>query len=216
MNAPEKSDYNDNFFDRLFIGLFSRKMAKALGQRSDVAGYDGFVDLSRRIMRGRNAIEQQQLVAKVLQSLVPAPVLWIIRTTFSPTQWVCESNAWFATVLFEWLVGPCELKPVEVFDHATAQPREQNSNVHIQKCRYLEQSGCVATCINMCKLPTQKFFTESFGIPLTMVPNFEDLSCDMIFGQMPPDLATEAAYQQPCLSQCSQASNAAACPSVRL
>ncbi len=31
--------------------------------------------------------------------------------------------------------------------------------------------------------PTEEFFGESFGLPLTMNPNFEDLSCEMVFGQ---------------------------------
>ncbi|MFE4106456.1 DUF4033 domain-containing protein [Almyronema epifaneia] len=216
MSIPEKEVYNDNLFDRAFIWLFSAKMAKALGQGTSLQGYDGFVDLSQKIMQGRNAQEQQETVAVVLQSLVPSPVLWLIRRLFSPTQWVCELNAWFATLLFEWLVGPCEVKAVEVKD-PQGNPRQQNSGVQIKKCRYLEQSRCVGMCINMCKLPTQDFFTQKFGIPLTMTPNFEDFSCEMIFGQPPPPLETEAAYQQPCLAtQCTVASPAApTCPRVR-
>ena len=31
--------------------------------------------------------------------------------------------------------------------------------------------------------PTEEFFGETFGLPLTMNPNFEDLSCEMVFGQ---------------------------------
>ena len=58
------------------------------------------------------------------------------------------------------------------------------STVHIKKCRYLEDSGCTGMCVNMCKMPTQTFFTDDFGLPLTMTPNFEDLSCDMVFGQV--------------------------------
>ncbi|NEQ52391.1 MAG: DUF4033 domain-containing protein, partial [Leptolyngbya sp. SIO3F4] len=159
----EKTTYYDTFFDQLFICLFAHKMSKAVGERSNQKGYDGFVELSQKIMQGRNSQQQQQLVAIVLQSLVPAPVLWGIRTFFSPNQLVCELNAWFATQLFEWLVGPCEVQTVEV-KTATGQIREQKSNVHIKKCRYLEQSGCVGMCVNMCKLPTQQFFTEKFGI----------------------------------------------------
>ena len=34
--------------------------------------------------------------------------------------------------------------------------------------------------------PTEEFFAESFGLPLTMNPKFEDLSCEMIFGQARP------------------------------
>lgn len=212
----ETTAYVDNAGDRLFIWLFSRKMARAVGKASRFQGYDGFVDLSRQIMQGRNALEQQALVAVVLKSLVPAQVLWLIRTLFSPTRLVCELNAWFATVLFEWLVGPCEVTTVEVIGK-DGQPRQQKSGVHIQKCRYLEQSRCVGMCVNMCKLPTQNFFTQDFGIPLTMTPNFEDFSCDMVFGQTPPPLEEEAVYHQPCLvAQCATASpQAMACPQMR-
>ena len=211
-----KETHRDNLFDRLFIWLFSRKMAIAVGKRTQLRGYDGFVDLSKKIMQGRSAQEQQDVVAVVLKSLVPAPILAAIRTFFSPTQLVCELNAWFATVLFEWLVGPCAVKTVEVSD-STGQPRTQRSGVQIEKCRYLEESGCVGMCINMCKVPTQTFFTQEFGIPLTMTPNFEDFSCEMVFGQMPPPLETEASYQQPCLqTHCSMAqAQAVACPKVR-
>lgn len=211
----EKTTYHDSFFDQLFIRLFAHKMSKAVGEHSSRPGYDGFVELSQKIMQGRNAQQQQQLVAVVLQSLVPAPVLWGIRTFFSPTQLVCELNAWFATQLFEWLVGPCRVEFAEVTT-AAGKSRQQKSSVHIEKCRYLEQSGCVGMCVNMCKLPTQQFFTEKFGIPLTMTPDFKDLSCDMVFGQAPPPLDTEDAYQQPCLKDCNVTSEAPACPKVRL
>lgn len=192
--------YQDNLFDRLFIWLFTHKIARALGMQVKLGGYEGFVELSERIMRGRNAVEQQEAVATVLKSLVPAPILYLIRTLFSPTQLVCELNAWFATVLFEWLVGPCEVKEVEALGK-NGQLRKQKSGVHIRKCRYLESSGCVGTCINLCKLPTQEFFCRDFGIPLTMTPNFTDLSCEMVFGEVPPPLETEAAYNQPCLAE---------------
>lgn len=167
-------------------------------------------------MQGRNAQEQQALVAVILKSLVPAPALWLVRKLFSPTRLVCELNAWFATVLFEWLVGPCDVTEVEVPD-SNGQLRTQKSGVHIQKCRYLEESRCVGMCVNMCKLPTQRFFTEDFGIPLTMTPNFEDFSCEMVFGQPPPPLETEDAYHQPCLANdCSMAQkHAPACPKLR-
>lgn len=217
MATPETvSEYQDGLFDRLFIRLFSRKMANAVGQKTPLKGYDGFVDLSQKIMQGRNAQEQQALVAIVLKSLVPAQVLWLIRTLFSPTQLVCELNAWFATVLFEWLVGPCEVTEVTVTDEA-GNPRQQKSGVHIKKCRYLEQSQCVGMCINMCKLPTQDFFTKEFGIPLTMVPNFEDYSCQMTFGEPPPPLETEESYQTPCLvGRCRVAAqDGRPCPKVR-
>ena len=191
-------------------------MAKALGANTFGPGYGGFVELSKLIMVGRSPKQQQALVAIVLQSLMPAPVLWGIRTFFSPTQWVCEWNAWFATQLFEWLVGPCDVTAVDI-KLADGSVRTQTSNVHIKKCRYLEQSSCVGLCVNMCKVPTQTFFTEKFGIPLTMTPNFEDLSCDMAFGQLAPPLEQEAVYSQPCFAtECATAvPKAPTCPNVR-
>ncbi len=213
--TSEKTVYRDNIFDRLFIGLFSRKMSHAVGQKTALKGYDGFVDLSKQIMQGRNAQEQQAVVAVVLRSLVPGPALWLIRQLFSPTQLVCELNAWFATRLFEWLVGPCDVMTVDV-DDGTGRVRSQASGVQIKKCRYLDESRCVGLCVNMCKLPTQRFFTEDFGIPLTMTPNFEDFSCEMVFGQPPPPLETEAAYNQPCLvDQCALAVKPQPCPKLR-
>ena len=192
------AEYDDNAFDRLFIWLFSRKMAAAVGEDTQMNGYDGFVDLSQKITRGRSAIEQRQVVAQVLNSLVPSFALSNIRRFFSPTQLVCELNAWFATQMFEWLVGPCEVIEVDVtLPDGTVRP--QKSGVHILKCRYLEQSQCVGTCVNLCKLPTQDFFTQEFGIPLTMIPDFEDMSCKMVFGQQAPSLEEDPVSVEPCL-----------------
>ncbi|PZO11548.1 MAG: DUF4033 domain-containing protein [Leptolyngbya foveolarum] len=194
--------HQDSLLDRLLIWLVSRKMANAIHTDIPTGGYRGFVELSKRIMQGRDGQQQQAVVAKVLQSLVPAPVLWLIRTLFSPTKLVCVLNAWFAAQTFEWLVGPCEVETAEV-DDGEGGVRSQSSAVQIKECRYLKESQCVGMCVNMCKLPTQTFFTEKFGIPLTMTPNFEDLSCTMVFGQPPPDPKLDDAFSEPCLSECS-------------
>lgn len=42
------------------------------------------------------------------------------------------------------------------------------------RCRYLEESGCASVCLNSCKFPTQRFFMEDMGLPLTMTPNYDD------------------------------------------
>ncbi len=216
MNTGEQKIYRDNLVDRLCIWLFNRKMAKAVGKSPSLQGYDGLVELSNQIMQGRNAQEQQQMVDTLLHSIVPTQVLWLVRTLFSPTQLVCELNARFATLLFEWLVGPCEVIAADV-KASNGQLRTQNSGVQIQKCRYLESSRCVGMCVNMCKLPTQNFFTQELGIPLTMTPDFEDFSCKMVFGQVPPPLETEAIYDQPCLTTHCEMANpkAKACPKMR-
>jgi hypothetical protein len=37
-------------------------------------------------------------------------------------------------------------------------PKMQFSTVHIKKCRYLEQSGCVGMCVNMCKVRSANIY----------------------------------------------------------
>ena len=75
---------------------------------------------------------------------------------------------------------------------------------HVRHCRYLAESGCVGMCVNLCKTPTQTFFTEELGMPLTMKPNFDDYSCDMVFGEVPPSLDTDEVNAQPCYDTCPQ------------
>ncbi|XP_031095194.1 beta-carotene isomerase D27, chloroplastic-like [Ipomoea triloba] len=116
------------------------------------------------------------------------------RKLFPPTKWAAEFNAAITVPFFYWLVGPSEVVEVEV------NGVKQKSGVLIKKCRYLENSRCVGMCVNMCKIPTQDFFTNEFGLPLTMNPNFEDMSCEMVFGQPPPPYEQDPVAKQPCFA----------------
>eukprot|EP00882_Tetradesmus_deserticola_P026567 GHRQ01029318.1.p1 GENE.GHRQ01029318.1~~GHRQ01029318.1.p1 ORF type:complete len:237 (+),score=90.34 GHRQ01029318.1:189-899(+) len=174
--------------------------------------YEDFVQVSKEIFRGRSTQEQHALVRRVLLSLVPPGIPAACKALFRPTRWAAEVNAAVASWGFFWLVGDSELRSQGV-EVAPGVLREQASVVHIKKCRYLEASGCVGLCVNMCKVPTQSFFTNDFGMPLTMNPNFEDLSCEMVFGQAPPPLEQDAVYTQSCfVPHCSLADRIEACP----
>ncbi|KAI3907280.1 hypothetical protein MKX01_021446 [Papaver californicum] len=166
----QKTKYKDGIFEKIFMGLFARKMEKFAakgGSRSDSGGelglldynYDIFVDVSKRVMQGRSRMQQQEVVREVLISML-LPVL-------------------------------------------------QN--------RYLENSGCVGQCVNMCKIPTQDFFTNEFGLPLTMIPNFEDMSCEMVYGQVPPPFEEDPVSKQPCYANiCTIANpNSSMCPKLQ-
>lgn len=197
----ERTVYKDNLFDRAMIYYFSKVMSDQLGGIPFNGSWDDFVALSREIMRGRNSREQQETVAGVLAGLLPPQAPERFRRWFPLNKRNAEFNAFITVLGFAWLVGPSELKEVEV-DYE-GRKEKWMSGVTIKKCRYLESSGCVGMCTNMCKLPTQKFFTETFGLPLTMNPNFEDLSCEMIFGQAPPPIEQDKVYDQPCfVRQC--------------
>ena len=68
-------------------------------------------------------------------------------------QWSAETNASITAIFFRWLVGPLETKEVDV--EFEGEQKIWRSGVQIKKCRYLEQSGCVGMCINMCKVPLE-------------------------------------------------------------
>ncbi|KAM7279374.1 hypothetical protein ACFE04_006508 [Oxalis oulophora] len=216
----QKTKYKDGFFEKAFMSLFARKMGKFAKQDSDINttttkgflqhDYESFVDVSKRVMQGRSRIQQQEVVREVLLSMLPPGAPAQFRKLFPPTKWAAEFNAALTVPFFHWLVGPSEVVEVEI------DGVKQKSGVHIKKCRYLENSGCVGMCVNMCKIPTQDFFTDEFGLPLTMIPNFEDMSCEMVYGQVPPPFEEDPVAKQPCLADiCTVASTSSIlCPKL--
>ncbi|KAF8082874.1 hypothetical protein N665_0804s0021 [Sinapis alba] len=216
----QKTRYNDGLAERVFMGLFARKMDKFGGskKKNEVKekgfwdyDYESFVEVSKRVMQGRSRSQQQEVVREVLLSMLPPGAPEQFRKLFPPTKWAAEFNAALTVPFFHWLVGPSQVIEVEV------NGVKQRSGVRIKKCRYLENSGCVGMCVNMCKIPTQDFFTNEFGLPLTMNPNFDDMSCEMIYGQAPPAFEDDPATKQPCLADiCSMSNpNSPICPKLQ-
>ncbi|MEW5316241.1 MAG: hypothetical protein WDW38_007622 [Sanguina aurantia] len=217
-----RTAYNDNILDRFCINIFCQKIAAKLG--GGKAGFvpesptfdDDVVRLSQEIMRGRSSKDQRELIREILLSFLPRGIPQLFKLVFPPSKFSAEFNALIASVACKWLVGDMEIQEADVQVSPT-EFRTQSSVVHIKKCRYLEASGCVGMCVNMCKMPTQSFFTNEMGLPLTMNPNFETLSCDMIFGQTPVPLSQDAVYTQPCFPvHCSVASAEASRPCPKM
>lgn len=77
----QKTKYNDGPFEKVFMTLFARKMEKfanAKEQRKEKVGlwdflydYERFVDVSKRVMQGKNRMQQQLIVREVLLSMLP-------------------------------------------------------------------------------------------------------------------------------------------------
>lgn len=69
----------------------------------------------------------------------------------------------------EWLMGP------SVVVEGSSGDRDV---LLIEKCRFLEVSGCVQTCVYACKMPTQAFFSDEMGLSVALRPNFTgDVCC---------------------------------------
>ncbi|PWA72443.1 hypothetical protein CTI12_AA270650 [Artemisia annua] len=118
------------------------------------------------------------------------------RKLVPPSKFSRHVCAVFTSVFFRWLVGPCEVRESEF------EGVKEKNVVYIKKCRFLETSNCAGMCTNMCKVPAQDFMKNTLGIPINMVPNFDDMSCEYIFGVDPPALQDDPAFKQPCYKLC--------------
>ncbi|KAJ3675605.1 hypothetical protein LUZ60_004647 [Juncus effusus] len=187
--------YKDNWFDLLAIQYLSRNLQSASGLINERLGYDNLMEVAIMVSRNFEAERQWELVIKSLEKALPSFLRKMIKSLFPPSKFSREIFATFTTLFFAWLVGPCEVRESE------HEGRREKNVVYIPKCRFLESTKCVGTCTNMCKIPCQKFIHDSLGMPVYMIPNFEDMSCEMKFGEKPP--INDPTLSQPCYStQC--------------
>mmetsp|Transcript_23565 Transcript_23565/g.54816 ORF Transcript_23565/g.54816 Transcript_23565/m.54816 type:complete len:143 (+) Transcript_23565:582-1010(+) len=107
-------------------------------------------------------------------------------------------NAWATWVAGTWLMGECEVNDVEVDGGKIGKKQ----GLLVKRCRFLEESGCASVCVNSCKIPTQNFFLQEMGLPLTMTPDYETFECQFAFGRTPTEATEREAKNTPCLSRC--------------
>ncbi|GAY55764.1 hypothetical protein CUMW_166650 [Citrus unshiu] len=207
----QKTVYNDSWFDQIAINHLSQSVQDATGIKNNKGGYEGMVEAAKAVLRNFDQAQQRAIVIQALERAFPRPILTMatqVRAVLPESKLAREFFAVFTTIFFAWLVGPCE----EVFYHLSfCKVRESEVNgkteknvVHIKKCRFLEESNCVGMCTNLCKMPSQTFIKDSLGMPVNMVPNFDDMSCEMIFGQEPLASSDDPAFKQPCYKLCKE------------
>ncbi|KAK1437291.1 hypothetical protein QVD17_03081 [Tagetes erecta] len=194
--TSSKTVYHDNWFDRLAIAYLSKTVQQIAGVKNRTPGYQGIVTASEAVFRELSATEQCAFVLKVLEKAVPSFILFVIRLLPPQTKFTREFYAVCTTIAFRWLVGPSEVREMEF------EGKKERNVVHIKKCRFLEESNCVGMCTNLCKMPTQEFMKKNFKIPVNMVPNFDDMSCEIIYGQDPPAREDDPAFKEPCYKLC--------------
>ena len=95
-------------------------------------------------------------------------------------------------------MGECEVNDVELPDGTVLE----DQGLLVKRCRFLEESGCASVCVNSCKIPTQNFFIEDMGLPLTMTPDYDTYECQFSFGVMPSEQSELDAKNTPCLARC--------------
>jgi len=202
-SAPKPSyhEIDNQPLNKVVYGLFRRKMVAALdGRDSSLEGYDGIVDLTRRLNAMGSPRETQVLTRKILNSLFPSWLPPAFKVMFArPLPDVsCRLNAFATWLTCQWLMGECEINEVEVDGGEV----KSGYGVLVKRCRYLEESGCVGVCVNSCKVPTQEFFEKDMGLALTMEPNYETFECQFSFGKTPSRREEDEAFASPCFAQC--------------
>ncbi|XP_047316059.1 beta-carotene isomerase D27, chloroplastic [Impatiens glandulifera] len=204
--------YKDNFLERFAINHLSLSVQSATGFKVNKEGYEGLVEAAKTTSVNFNPTQQHDLVLDALDKAIPKFVTLMIRTVLRDTKFSRELFSAITAVCFTWLIGHCEVRESEMNNG-----KEKNV-VHIKKCRFLEESNCVGMCTNLCKMPSQTFIKDSFGLSVNMVPNFDDMSCQMIFGQEPPSRIDDPAFKEPCFALCKtkQKHRITTCPASNL
>ncbi|KAK4801764.1 hypothetical protein SAY86_022251 [Trapa natans] len=195
-SSSASTGYQDSWFHLLATNHLSQSVQFASGIRNKKRGYENLVEAATAVYKNYNPILQRELVILALQRAFPRPILALIRTVMPNSRFTREFFAAFTTVFFAWLVGACEVKESEV------NGRRERNVVNIKKCRFLEESNCVGMCLNLCKVPSQTFIKDFLGMPVNMVPNFDDMSCEMVFGEEPLKPEDDPAFKQSCFKQC--------------
>ena len=203
-----KPDYENihgplgKFVDDIFLRVFRTKLAYYVGVDSNLPknDYKGLIELSNALnSRYSDRIQVQQIAQQTLFSLFPSwlPSQFAILFAKPFPKFSSRMNAWATGVGGTWLMGECEVNDIEIYGII-----HEKQGLLVKRCRFLEESGCASICVNSCKIPTQNFFLEDMGLPLTMTPDYNTYECQFSFGQLPNEQDEFDAKNTPCLSRC--------------
>lgn len=189
-----------NPLNRAFTHIFASRLATELGAAPPPAS-EGYAAVMRLVsaLSVRSAGDNAALTAaavRVLDSVFPAwlPPAFVVVFSRPMPRIAIWLNAVVTVAVCQWLMGPSQL----------GETREDEGGVvvEIERCRYLEESGCVGVCLHSCKEATETFFAANMGLPLYIEPDFEDYSCKFKFGVQPPPVADQACFDEPCFVSC--------------
>lgn len=179
--------------------------------------YDGMLEVSHAMQWKKSLQETEDSSLAVIEGLLPESGRARFRELLKTDKFGTEINAWITAAFFPFMVGKCEVEE-RTHEEMPKIPEGESWScaVKIEKCRWLERSGCVGMCAGLCKRPMQRMFGGVLGMPLSMEPNVEDLSCTMVFGKEPTPWAEDELREQPCFATCATASKGGgACPKLR-
>ena len=208
----EVMTYNDSALDKLLLSIFRKLVEKNTGGvTSEKEGILGLLEQGRTFMleEGQTPEAQHKMVYDTLGGLM-TPVLPPfyrifmsgivpkIGTNFDGKQigpWFYAPflTSFVTPLFFAFLVGP---------SRPNRRKDGELGGLVVEKCKFLQESGCKGLCLHQCKLPAQQFFQEELGLSLTVSPNFETQECQWSFGETPLAPSDDPSFPKGCLVGC--------------
>lgn len=192
-NNENKKDPYDSFslMDKILFSRFARSVHAEIGNDEvDIA--QNYEELIRQISSMTYYFPADMVQEKgknMLTKLFPSFLLPQYKILFSAPfpRFSAWMNAWVTHYATNWLMGNSTIfdLPLTLNGNVEEKLILKEQGLKIERCRFLESSGCISTCIGTCKIPTQRFFEEEMGLPVTLKPNVIDLSCIFEFGVKP-------------------------------
>jgi len=191
---PDENPFLPSPIDDALAAAFRWTLQRQSGEVSDIPGFNGMMQelLDYRVKHGPEELER---VSYRTMIALGGPIPFIYKHLFGKMEATPAILAWFAKFLLPFLVGDMTLTTRSADDM-------RGGGVLVKRCRVLEGSGCKGICAKMCKGPTQQFFQEQWGVPLTMSPNFETGECQLVFGEVPIPIEEDPSIPQGCLTRC--------------
>jgi hypothetical protein len=188
--------------DQVLLTMFRSSLAKNIGIDSSLPtdDYGGILELVAAMnARFSNRDEVRKMAQNTLRDLFPSwlPGNYAILFSKPFPRFAARMNAWATRMGGTWLMGECEVNDIEINGEIF-----KDQGLLVKRCRFLEESGCASVCVNACKIPTQSFFIQDMGLPLTMTPDYKTYECQFSFGVMPDEKLELEAKSTPCLLRC--------------
>ena len=176
----EDMKFSESPLDKILLSIFRDQVTKNTGGvTSDVPGIKGLLAQGREYMTkelpegvtyAEHSKEQNTMVKKTLGGLmtpVLPPFYRIFMAGIVPklgTEWGGKQiGPWFyapwlttivTPIFFGFLVGP---------SRPNRRSDGQRGGLVVEKCKFLQESGCKGLCLHQCKIPAQEFFSEELG-----------------------------------------------------
>ena len=123
----------------------------------------------RHYLLHATAEQQQQMVFETLSKLLTPVMPLVYRPFMAGSLGGRRWGPWFYAPAMTALVTPPFFKFLVGPSRPNLRRDGRPGGLLVEKCRFLQESNCKGICLQMCKLPAQRYFSETLGMPLRSI-----------------------------------------------